>query len=105
MLNRSNSYTDEEIHELIGARMSQGGAPIEEVLAVAQYVIKMGRDAERWRFARTIFAIEDVERVAEEMRGSASTEEENAKADRAIDEAMDARTSATNGRQGGHDGR
>lgn len=44
-------------------------------------------DAARWRFARTIFSIEDIERTVEDMRGSEPTEEENAKADAAIDRA------------------
>ena len=43
------------------------------------------RDAERWQKARCIFAVEDIERAAEEMKGSAFTEEENLKADAAID--------------------
>ena len=43
------------------------------------------RDAKRWRKARRIFAVEDIERAAEEMHGFESTEEENAKADAAID--------------------
>lgn len=43
------------------------------------------KDAERWRKARRIFAVEDIERAAEEMKGFTATEEENKKADAAID--------------------
>lgn len=46
------------------------------------------RDGSRWRFARTIFSIEDIEWAVEEMRGSDHLEEENVKADAAIDAAM-----------------
>ena len=42
------------------------------------------KDAERWRKARTIFSIEDIERAVRDMDGSAVSEEENAKADAAI---------------------
>jgi hypothetical protein len=45
-------------------------------------------DAERWRYARTIFAHEDIDRAVEEMRGSAALEEENTKTDAAIDAKM-----------------
>src|SRR3990167_6821042 len=44
-------------------------------------------DAERHRFARTIFAIEDVERAAEEAKGFTASDEENEKYDAAIDAA------------------
>ena len=43
------------------------------------------KDAERWRKARRIFACEDIERAADEMRGGDCLEEENVKADAAID--------------------
>ena len=44
----------------------------------------------RWRKAREIFSIEDIERADREMRetGSIATEEENVKADAAIDAAL-----------------
>ena len=46
------------------------------------------KDAARWRFARTILAKEDVRIAFSGMVGSTATEEENIKADEAIDEAM-----------------
>lgn len=53
--------------------------------AGSEYYDELVRDAERWRKARRIFAVEDIEKAAEEMRGFTSTEEENRKADAAID--------------------
>ncbi len=49
--------------------------------------LKCREDAERWRKARTIFSIEDIERANLELRGNCPTEEENLKADAAIDAA------------------
>ncbi len=50
---------------------------------------RLREDAARWRKARTIFSIEDVERADRDMRktGSVPSEEENIKADAAIDTA------------------
>lgn len=45
-------------------------------------------DAQRHRFARTIFSIEDVTLALDDMRGYTSMEEENVKYDAAIDAAM-----------------
>jgi len=45
------------------------------------------RDAARWRKARMIFAVEDIERADAEMAGFTATKEENEKADAAIDAA------------------
>lgn len=53
--------------------------------AGSEHYDKLVRDAERWQKARRIFAVEDINRAADEMRGFESTEEENAKADSAID--------------------
>lgn len=55
------------------------------------------RDAARWRAARRIFAKEDVERAEAGMEGADSLEEENVKADEAIDEVVQ-RQCATEGR-------
>ena len=46
------------------------------------------RDAERWRKARSIFSIEDIALAAEDARRGVCSEEENRKADAAIDSAM-----------------
>lgn len=46
------------------------------------------RDAERHRFARTIFSIDDVTLALDSMRGFVATEEENTKYDGVIDAAI-----------------
>lgn len=43
----------EEIHDLIGSRLAQSGASIQEVLEVAKYIIELNRDAERYRFLKS----------------------------------------------------
>ena len=47
------------------------------------------KDAKRWRKARMILAVEDIERADAEMAGFTATAEENEKADAAIDAARD----------------
>lgn len=67
---------------------------LETGLARAQERIReLEKNDARWRKAREIFSIEDIERADREMRetGSTATEEENVKADTAIDRAMEAK--------------
>lgn len=62
---------------------------LETELAAAQERIKaMEVNDARWRKARTIFSIEDIERAEYEMRGGHPQEEENLKADAAIDASI-----------------
>lgn len=49
-------------------------------------LLPLVQDAARWRKARTIFSIENIEHLAEEMRGSHISEDECLKADAAIDQ-------------------
>ena len=66
--------------------------PLYKSAPAAQGTPEDKRDAERWRIARTIFSVEDIERAVRDMEGSAVLEEENAKADAAIDAAMNTKT-------------
>jgi hypothetical protein len=59
-----------------------------------------GRDAEdarRWRFMRNLLAVEDVERLVDDMRGSHPSETESAKADAAVDAAIAAEREGSRG--------
>lgn len=62
-----------------------------EASDLRERLAKAETDARRWQKARQIFAVEDIERADREMRetGSVATEQENVKADAAIDAAIE----------------
>ncbi len=61
---------------------------MEALLQLERTLRESQKDAERWRKARTIFSIEDIERAVDDMRGCVPDEAENLKADAAIDAAL-----------------
>lgn len=51
-------------------------------------LMALSKNAQRWRKARELFSIEDIERAVDAMRGCVPDEAQNLKADSAIDSVM-----------------
>ena len=47
-----DSYTANQMPDLIGSRLAESGASVEEVLAIAKYLGNLIQDAERYRWMR-----------------------------------------------------
>lgn len=83
------SYESQLLRLLVDIRFAAGddGKRMQDELV--EYIGALRRDAERWRCARDLLSVDDIETAVENMRGFTPDPDESAKADAAIDAAME----------------
>lgn len=83
------SYDSQLLRLLVDIRFAAGddGKRMQDELV--EHIKELKKDADRWRFARDLLSVDDIQTAVEKMRGFTIDPDESAKADAAIDAAME----------------